>query len=156
MYIHIKMAADTVNPESIPVETSQYPCVCAAIRKAGRILTRKYDRYLRPTGLKITQFSMLANIARNPGITVSELSRLLLMQQTTVSRNLQVLEKSHFIRLEPEATDSRVKRVRVTDMGMKRMDEARPFWKEAQQEMTQILGKKGLQALLMSLEKIAD
>jgi len=45
---------------------------------------------------------MLANIARNPGITVSELAELLFMDQTTVTRNLQVLEKSGYINMETE------------------------------------------------------
>jgi MarR family transcriptional regulator, organic hydroperoxide resistance regulator len=156
MHIHISMAAHIAKPDNHPIEASKYPCVCAAIRKAGRVLTRKYDHYLKPSGIKITQFSMLANIARNPDITVSGLSKLLLMQQTTVTRNLQVLEKAGYIHLEPEATDCRIKKIRLTDMGMSRMDEARPFWEKAQLEMAQTLGKERLEALLDSLGKTAE
>lgn len=156
MYIHVPMTAHMAKPDDHPMETSNYPCVCAAIRKAGRILTRKYDHYLKPSGLKITQYSMLANIARNPGITVSGLSKLLLMQQTTVTRNLQVLTKAGCIYLEPEATDCRIKRIRLTDVGMSRMHEARPFWEKAQLEMEHILGKESMEVLLDSLGKTAE
>jgi DNA-binding MarR family transcriptional regulator len=97
---------------------------------------------------------MLANIAKNPGITVSELSGLLLMEQTTVSRNLRVLEKSDYIHLESEATDCRIKRILVTDVGMSRIDEARPFWEKAQLEMEQTLGEERLEELLDSLKRI--
>jgi DNA-binding MarR family transcriptional regulator len=125
------------------------------IRKTGRILTRRYDRYLKPSGLKITQFSMLANIARNPGITVSDLAELLLMDQTTVSRNLRVLEKSGYAHMEPEVTDHRIKRIRIADSGMAKMDEARPLWEKAQREMERVLGREGIEGLLAGLGKMA-
>lgn len=155
MYIHVLMAADTTKTENHPVETFRYPCLCAVIRRAGRILTRQYDHYLKPSGLKITQFSMLANIARNPRITVSKLAKLLVMDQTTVTRNLRILEKSGYIHLEPEATDHRIKRIQVADLGRSKMDEARPLWEKAQLEMERILGRESIEGLLSSFRKIA-
>jgi DNA-binding MarR family transcriptional regulator len=149
------MAVNTTKTENHPIETSRYPCLCAMIRKAGRTLTRQYDHYLKPSGLKITQFSMLANIDRNPGITVSELAKLLLMDQTTVTRNLRVLEKSGYIHMEPEVTDHRTKRIQVADIGMSKMDEARPLWEKAQLEMERILGRESIEGLLGSFRKIA-
>jgi len=154
MYIHISMAADTTRIQNNPVETSRYPCLCAVSRKAGRILTRQYDHYLKPSGLKITQFSMLANIARNPCITVSELAKLLVMDQTTVTRNLRILEKSGYIHLEPEATDHRIKRILVADLGRSKMDEARPLWEKAQLETERILGRESIEGLLSSFRRI--
>jgi len=149
------MPADTLKSKNRAMETSLYPCLCAVIRKAGRILTRKYDKYLKPSGLKITQFSMLANIARNPAITVSELAKLLFMDQTTVSRNLRVLEKSGYIHLEPEVTDHRIKRIQIADVGMYKMNEARPLWERAQLDMEGALGRSSIEGLLGSLRKMA-
>jgi len=128
--------------------------MCAVIRKTGRLLTKKYDQYLKPSGLKITQFSMLANIARNPGIAVSKLAELIVMDQTTVTRNLRVLEKAGYIHIETDATDHRIKRTRITDFGMSRMDEARPFWEKAQLEMERIIGREGIEGLLSSFKAI--
>ena len=156
MYIHISMATDDTKQENRPVETSRYPCLCAVIRKAGRILTRQYDKCLKPSGLKITQFSMLVNIARNPAITVSELAKLLVMDQTTVSRNLQVLEKSGYIHLEPEVTDQRIKNIQIADRGMSKVNEARPLWERAQLDMERVLGGQSIEGLLGSLIKIAE
>lgn len=149
------MATDTAKSENHPVETSRYPCLCAVIRKAGRILTRQYDKYLKPSGLKITQFSMLANIAGNPAITVSELAKLLFMDQTTVSRNLRVLEKSGYIHLEPEVTDRRIKRIQIADIGKSKMNEARPLWEKAQLDMERVLGRPSIEGLLGSFKKMA-
>lgn len=149
------MATDNTKPESRPVETSRYPCLCAVTRRAGRILTRQYDEYLKPSGLKTTQFSMLANIARNPAITVSELARLLAMDQTTVSRNLRVLEKSGYIRMEPEVADQRIRRIQIAERGMSKMMEARPLWEKAQTEMERVLGRENIETLLGIFKKVA-
>jgi MarR family transcriptional regulator, organic hydroperoxide resistance regulator len=155
MYIQISMESIAPKPEHQWAESSSYPCLCAVVRKAGRVLTNRYDHHLKPGGLKVTQFSMLANIGRNPGITVSELADLLLMDQTTVSRNLQVLEKSGYVHLESEATDQRIRRIRVSDIGVSKVEEARPLWEKAQQEMERILGGEGIEELLGNLRKIA-
>jgi DNA-binding MarR family transcriptional regulator len=148
------VAANKAKAENRAAKSSGYPCLCAVIRKAGRILTRQYGHYLEPSGLKITQFSMLANIARNPGIIVTELAKLMVMDQTTVSRNLQILEKAGYISLESESTDHRIKKVRIADAGISKMDEARPFWEEAQAEMERVLGQEGIEELLAGLAKI--
>lgn len=149
------MGIDTPKTERQFVETPQYPCMCAVIRKTGRLLTKKYDQYLKPSGLKITQFSMLANIARNPGITVLKLAELLVMDQSTVTRNLRVLEKAGYIHIESDTTDHRIKRTRITSFGMTRMDDARPFWEKAQLEMERIIGRESIEGLLSSFKEIA-
>lgn len=154
MYIHVSDATYSRNQRMKRVETSQYPCLCALIRKAGRIVTRQYDKCLKPSGLKVTQFSMLANIARNPAISVSELAELLFMDQTTVSRNLRVLEKSGYIHLEPEMTDHRTKRIQIADIGISKMNEARPLWEKAQLDMERVLGRQSIEGMMGSLKKI--
>lgn len=110
---------------------------------------------MKPSGLKVTQYSMLANVARNPDVTVSELAGLLFMDQTTVTRNLQVLEKSGYITMETEAGDYRMKKIRVSDTGESKMKEARPFWEKAQLEMEAILGRDRITELLSTFRKIA-
>jgi DNA-binding MarR family transcriptional regulator len=129
-------------------------CVCAALRRATRLITRKYDRYLLPTGLRVTQYSLLANIIRNPDITVSNLSNLLAMEQTTTTRNLQVLKKAGLIRLAQERADQRTKTIRISAHGRKTFERARPFWAKAQREVEQLIGASGVNQLLKSLGSI--
>ena len=148
------MGTNTAKAKSHLVETPQYPCMCAVIRKTGRLLTKKYDQYLKPSGLKITQFSMLANIARNPGIALSKLAELLVMDQSTVTRNLRVLEKTGYIHIETDTEDHRIKRTRITDFGISRMDEAWPFWEKAQLEIERIIGRESIEGLLSSFKEI--
>jgi len=61
---------------------------------------------------------------------MSELAKLLLMDQTTVTRNLRVLEESGYIHQEPEVTDRRTKRIQVADIGMSKMEEAEELLRE--------------------------
>jgi DNA-binding MarR family transcriptional regulator len=154
MYIHVYMRSDITKKKKRSIDPSAFPCLCAVIRKTGRALTRQYDQYLKPSGLKVTQYSMLVNIDRNKDITVSDLAKLLLMDQTTVTRNLRVLEKSEYIQTSPDPTDNRVKRIQVTETGKAKIDEAKPFWEIAQEEMVRILGREDIEHLFDSLKKV--
>ena len=140
-----KEVSGTIAP-ALPA--TSLPCLCAVTRKAGRSLTRIYDAFLKPSGLKVTQYSMLANIARNPGIAVTPLAQLLIMDQTTVTRNLGVLEKSGFVGLERASDDRRTKLVYLTRSGAAKLEEARPYWEQAQVEMEKKLGREDLARLL--------
>ena len=131
-----------------------FPCLCAAVRKTGRVLTRKYEAHLKPSGLKVTQFSMLANIVRHPGISVSDLAGLLVMDQTTVTRNLGVLERSGYVRLETRPDDQRVRQVALTESGRAKVKEARPLWDRAQAEVEGLLGREDIDSLMISLRKL--
>ena len=138
--------------QSIPA--SQWPCLCATVRKAGRVLTRRYDRHLKPSGLKVTQYSMLANIERNPGMTVSDLAGLLMMDQTTVTRNLALLYRDGLVRMEPDEGDRRLRRVWASARGAARLEEARPLWNQAQREVEQALSRHGVESLLEVLGRL--
>jgi DNA-binding MarR family transcriptional regulator len=150
------MADEFQNFENGPVKTPLSPCLCAIVRKAGRILTRQYEECLKPSGLKVSQFIMMKNIAKNPRVSVSELAKLLVMDQSTVTRNLRVLKKLGYVHMEPEVTDQRIKRIRVTDIGISKMNEATPLWETVQMEMERVLGRKHIEALLVSLRKISE
>ena len=154
MYIHIQMPPGNERQNNQAEKLWQFPCLCAVVRKTGRSLTKLYDQYMKPSGLKVTQYSMLVNIMRNPGIAVSELAKLLLMDQTTVTRNLRVLEKSGYISINTDESDSRIKRIRINDTGQAKVDEAKPYWEKAQLEMVRILGREDIDHILGNLNKL--
>lgn len=137
-------------------EKPQYPCLCALIRKVGRSLTRKYGDSLKPSGLKVTQYSLLANIIRNPNVTVSDLAGLLVMDQSTLTRNLQVLVKMGYVYLEPDMTDNRIKKVHISNAGISKMDEARPLWEKAQLEMERNLGAENIEGIIANLAGMVE
>jgi len=130
------------------------PCLCALLRKAGRVVTRQFDGHLKGSGLRITQYSMLMNIRLNPEVTVSQLSDLLRMDQTTVTRNLKILEKMNSIAIEQDHPDHRIRRITITEHGRSVLREARSSWKAAQRSVTQTLGKEQTKALVDALQRL--
>lgn len=137
-------------------DITKQQCLCASLRKATRVITKRYDEHLKPSGLRITQYSMLANIGRNPGVTVSELANILVMDQTTVSRNLQVLNKLGYIDIQESDNDQRVRIVHISDLGKKIFDQAKLLWTKVQSEVETELGKLGFEVFLQSLSAVAN
>ena len=130
------------------------PCLCASLRKASRVITKLYDKHLHPSGLKITQFSLLANISRNPGVTVSELADIMVMEQTTMTRNLKVLEKQGYLEIKESGHDKRAKSILISKAGKEKFQKARPFWIEAQKKLEADLGKLGFDVFMQSLNTV--
>jgi hypothetical protein len=95
---------------------AQSPCVCNTLRMATRAVTQLYDDVLRPSGLRVTQFSILAAIARLGEAGVSQLADALAIEQTTMTRSLTLLERDARIERAPHA-DARVKSMRLTAAG---------------------------------------
>ena len=131
-------------------------CLCAALRRAARIVTRKYDFHLAKADLRITQYSMLANIIRNPDISVSNLSKTLAMDQTTATRNLQVLNKAGLIHFNAETTDQRIKKISISSLGLNKFKHAKPMWLEAQKEIEQVLSGSEFKRLKQSLQALEE
>jgi len=99
------------------IETSEVRrCACAAIRRTDRALTQFYNEVLAPSGLYITQFTLLATITEAAPVTINRLAKILVMDRTTLTRNLEVLAKQHLVRIE-EGQDRRMRMVFLTQEG---------------------------------------
>jgi DNA-binding MarR family transcriptional regulator len=68
-------------------------CNCSAVRSAARHVTRLYDQLLAPTGLRVTQFSILAKLTRRGPLTINALAEDMVMDRTTLGRNIRPLER---------------------------------------------------------------
>jgi DNA-binding MarR family transcriptional regulator len=108
-------------------------CNCGAVRQAARALTQVYDQHLAASGLRITQFSILARLERRP-MTIGELAAELVMDRTTLGRNIGPLERDGLIRVKPGAEDRRRKELHLTRSGERRLAAALPAWKKAQRD----------------------
>jgi DNA-binding MarR family transcriptional regulator len=117
--------------ESSTVGAEVSACVCFNLRKAARAMTQLYDGVLRPSGLRVTQFSVLAVLARSGPLTQSRLARATVTDRTTLTRNLRLLEARGLIRID-QGADRREREVGLTEAGRKALAKAYPLWKEAQ------------------------
>src|SRR3989442_1280713 len=89
------------------------PCVCSTLRMVSRAVTQLYDDILRPSGLRVTQFSILATIARSGEANLRQLEAALAIDQATLTRSLSLLQRDRVIERVPHP-DGRIKAVRLS------------------------------------------
>jgi DNA-binding MarR family transcriptional regulator len=117
------------------------PCVCNTLRMVTRVVTQLYDDVLRPSGLRVTQFSILVAIARLGEASLKELEDALAIDQTTLTRSLSLLVRDGVIE-RASHPDGRIKAMRLTSKGRRALDVARPLWAQAQGKVLRGLGTK--------------
>jgi DNA-binding MarR family transcriptional regulator len=115
-------------------------CNCFAVRSAARHITQFYDQFLAPVGLRTTQFSILAKLSRLGPLTINALAKEMVMDRTTLGRNIQPLERHGLIRTEQIASDLRAKELHLTKAGEKRLQEALSAWSRAQAQFERTFG----------------
>ena len=115
------------------------PCVCTTLRMVSRAVTQLYDDILRPSGLRVTQFSILGAIARLGAANLGQLESMLAIDQTTLTRSLNLLERDRVIERVPNP-DGRIKAMTLTSKGRKALEAARPLWARAQDKVLRELG----------------
>ena len=125
-------------------------CTCANLRKATRVVTQAYDSALQPSGLKSTQFSLLANLTGQGGMPVTQLAEALVMDRTTLTRNLKPLVRQGLVRIDQEE-DLRVRRVRLTEAGAEAVRVAQLLWEEIQIKVGARLGDQRWAGLIDDL-----
>lgn len=125
-------------------------CACFNFRKASRVVTQHFDRILKPSGLLITQFTILVAVSMAKAGTINELAEILVMDRTTLTRNLKPLEREGWLRIEP-GQDQRTRMVSLTSDGEKTLAKAISLWKQAQDSLVEALGQQRWIALLSHL-----
>jgi len=116
------------------------PCVCSSLRMVSRAVTQLYDDTLRPSCLRVTQFSILAAIARMREANLTQLEETLAIDQTTLTRSLNLLKRDGVIAQVPHS-DRRIKAMRLTSKGRRALGTARPLWARAQDRVLGELGR---------------
>jgi DNA-binding MarR family transcriptional regulator len=117
-------------------------CNCFAVRSAARHVTQLYDQFLVPSGLRATQFSILAKLDRLGPMTINAMAEAMVADRTTLGRNIKPLQRDGLISIEASASDGRAKELHLTKTGTKRLDEARKAWAQAQMRFEQTFGTK--------------
>lgn len=126
-------------------------CVCFHLRKAARAASRAYDEVLAPAGLRNTQFSILGIVHDREPVTMTELADLALVERTTLTRNLALLERERLVASHP-GDDRRTRVVTLTGAGRAKLEVAMPLWRKAQKRMVKGLGTARKERLLRDLE----
>lgn len=131
------------------------PCICARLRRASRALTRAYDDALAPSGLTVTQFSVLRTVAGLESPTLAELAEATAHEKSGLWRIVQPLIRSGALN-SGQVEGLRGQRLTLTQDGQALLDLATPAWTRAQTGVANILGtrRNQLLALLREVERL--
>lgn len=138
-----------------PLRLSPAECTCFRMRGAARRVSQIYSRHLAPTGLKISQFSLLAFVTARGPLGITALSELLSTDRTTLTRNLRPLLASGVIE-RAEAGDKRRHELVATAAGRTLFKRALPLWAAAEEEVRAAMGTKLTADLHGALERSMD
>src|SRR5437016_10675960 len=108
-------------PKPPVIQPPLLDCNCLAVRQAARHITQFYDQCLAPTGLRTTQFSILAKLHRLGSMSINALASELVMDRTTLGRTMLPLQRDGLIVVESAAADRRSKELHLTPAGTARL-----------------------------------
>jgi len=132
-----------------------FSCSCFAARRAARLITQHYDRELRPTGLRATQFSLLVILTLAGPMPLSVAADRMGMERTTLTRNLRRLVARGLIVVRATG-DRRVRMLAATARGTAAARAALPRWRTAQRSMADRLGTSGIRTLNLAAQAAAE
>lgn len=130
-------------------------CTGFNLRKASRAVSQFYDEMLRPAGIRGTQYSLLVILQMQSPITVTQLAERAVMDRTTLTRNLEVLQKQGLVEVISGA-DRRTRRVSLTANGLEVLHKAYPLWLQAQSKIRETISEERLQTLLQNLMELVQ
>ena len=108
---------------------------------------------MAPSGLRVTQFSLLRTLSRDGAQRMSDMAEALLLDRTALSRTLDPLVERGLIAIAP-GSDARTRRVSITRAGERAIQAATPYWKRAQARVAGTLGSDKLEKLIGMLGEI--
>lgn len=121
----------------------EFECVVQNLRRASRLISRRYEEALRPINLTSSQFTILQALSGRKGLPYGMMSLILGFEQTTLSRLLKTLEKRGLLVARQDPEDRRSRIVSITTAGQKHFDEAKALWQiEHDKSLARMTGKE--------------
>lgn len=126
-------------------------CSNAVLRQAMRRIGQLYDDALAPSGLRATQYGLLATVRKMGSPTMRELAERAVMDVSGLSHTLKPLTRDGYIQLVPDPLDRRVRRITLTQKGVTKLGETAKLWREAQDRFEAAFGMERAVALRSEL-----
>jgi DNA-binding MarR family transcriptional regulator len=120
--------------------SSPQECNCLAVRQAARHVTQLYDQCLAPYGVRASQLALLSVLRRRGPMTINEMAAELVMDRTTLGRNLRPLERDGLIEIAVAVADRRRRELRLSAAGRERLARAMTGWAAAQSRFDEAFG----------------
>lgn len=140
------MVAEFPNLESCDPRT----CTNSMIRRCERVVAGIYRGHLSPFGITSSQLSILFVSAKRPGLTQVEMTTILKLEKSSLSRNLDRLLREGLVQ------KSMNRSISITDKGKGLLEKVIPAWERAKQEVEALLGDDGTTALMVLKQKLLE
>ena len=123
------------------------PCLCSSFRRTARALSQVYEEAMRPTGLRITQFTILQTLARTGEVKQGRLGEILVMDSTSLTRTLRIMLQQGWI-AERRGEDQRERWLKLSKAGETKLKIATATWEKVQARLQAKLGERGWKSLM--------
>jgi DNA-binding MarR family transcriptional regulator len=122
-------------------------CAGVNVRLAARRITWFLEERMRQTGLSIAQFGLMTHIAAAPDDTIGALAERCGLDQSTLSRNLRLLEREGLVEIVTAEKDLRRRAVWLTEKGASGLEAAIPVWRRAHAALAALIRPEQVRAL---------
>ncbi len=129
-------------------------CNCLAIRQAARHVTQFYDQLFAPVGLRATQFAILSHLLRGGSMTINALAAALVMNRTTLGRNILPLQRDGLIDIVASPADRRRRELCLSKAGTDKLRRASECWAIAQTRFDEVYGSERAASLRNLLREV--
>ena len=150
----VRVDPDFSVPDPVKVREVAKTCICFNLRRGARAVTQYFDALFQEHGLRATQFTLLDAIylmeLNHQPVTISVLAEGLVMDRTTLARNLKPLEREGLVEVEP-GQDQRTRIITLTDAGRAKLAQVLVLWEEGQAHFTEMLGAANMVGLLQGI-----
>jgi DNA-binding MarR family transcriptional regulator len=140
----------------MPKRTDFQSCAGSQLRQASRVATNYFDSYLARTGLRLSQLTILITLRSAGSKNINELANILVLDRTTLGRNLRPLKRDRYLEIVPGKKDRRARMLTLTSKGeaiaLRAMDE----WAHAQTSFEKLIGPRDTIALSRLLQKVVN
>ena len=145
-------------PKTLVADARAAVDACAGwnARLAARRITGFLNRRMQSSGLSLAQFSLMAQIASARDDTLGALAQRTGFDQSTLSRNLQVLETSGLIEITAGDKDGRRRAVWLTEKGALKLEAGLADWRRAHGELSERLDPEAARRLAIAAEALEE
>ena len=159
MYLHTSMPTPN-QPlhKTLAAEAREAVEACAGwnARLAARRITAFLNRRMQDSSLSLVQFGLMAQIASATNGALSELAQRTGLDQSTLSRNLQVLEAAGLVEIAAGDRDARRRAVGLTEKGARSLEAGLADWKRAHGELAKRLDPEAARRLALAAEALEE
>ena len=155
MYVQVKLEMPKMKTKSSPLDLNGTGyCASFNFRRTARAVTRLYDMALQETGIRSTQFAILVGIAKNQPVSMGALAHVLVIDSTTLTRSLRLLQKEGLVAISNRAA-MRQRFLAITAKGERTLARSLPAWRAAHERFVTTIGSAYWVELRTALERLA-